>query len=371
MEFDSIFIIGATQALFLAFIFIYKKAKNSRDILLIIWLLFLAFHLLFIYFGFSGFYKKNPKLIVIGSSLMLLEGPLLYIYTLLATNKIKKLRLKHTLHSIPFLLFTVYFAHKVYNLRRTDLYEAISSLFNDNNNIMVMAFGILNHFHLIIYLALSIILLRNYTKQLSNNYSFTEGINLRWLKNLIFGITAIAVLIVVGLIFSDIFPLITHYVKGSFIFSAFALLPFYMSFYVLTQKLTYAESDVNLESTKYESSGLSKEASRKIALQLSEYMELEKPFLDSKLSIKELSGVLKLHTKQLSQVINENFEQNFFNYINNHRVEEFKRRLVDSENDNFTLIAVAYDCGFNTKSSFNSIFKKVTGMTPSTYKSSL
>ncbi len=371
MSVNIIFIIGAVQSAFLAFVFLFKENRALRDKLLIVWLLYLTLHLVFIYFGFSGVYKNHPKLAIIGSSFMLLEGPFLYFYTALATNRIKRLNFSHILHTVPFLFFTFYLAYKILSFETLNRYNKILEFLNNEANIFVLIFGFLNHFHIIIYLILSILLLRRHTKYLPDTFSYTEDINLKWLKNLIIGITTIATLIIVGLLIDDILLLVNHNFKATLIYSAFAILPFYLSFYAIRQKIIYPEQAEYLNNSKYQSSGLSQEVSKKMALQLSEYMIAQKPYLNPKLTIKDLADGLEMHPKETSRVINENFNQNFFNFINGYRVEEFKSKLLNSKNDNYTLIAIAYDCGFNTKSSFNGIFKKLTGKTPSAYKSSL
>ena len=73
----------------------------------------------------------------------------------------------------------------------------------------------------------------------------------------------------------------------------------------------------------------------------------------------------------LSQVINEQLGVNFFNFVNQYRVEEFKERLADPSNRNFSLLGIAFDSGFNSKSTFNRIFRNTTGLTPSRYRESL
>lgn len=76
---------------------------------------------------------------------------------------------------------------------------------------------------------------------------------------------------------------------------------------------------------------------------------------------------LDIHPNYISQVINSVEQKNFYDFINEHRVEEFKQLVSLSENQHFTLLALAFECGFNSKTSFNRNFKKATGMTPSTY----
>ena len=100
-------------------------------------------------------------------------------------------------------------------------------------------------------------------------------------------------------------------------------------------------------------------------------MENEKPYLDSKLSLKQLAAFLELSTNHTSQIINENLNKNFFDFVNDYRINEVKKCLSDSKFSQYTLLAIAYECGFNSKSSFNSLFKIKTGLTPSEYQKTL
>jgi len=97
-----------------------------------------------------------------------------------------------------------------------------------------------------------------------------------------------------------------------------------------------------------------------------EYMEKNKPYLDNELKLLTLAKELDIAPHHLSQVINEHLNLNFFDFVNQYRVEEAKKELTKGL-DNRTLIALAFDVGFNNKASFNNYFKKYTGMTPTHY----
>nr|WP_299173097.1 helix-turn-helix domain-containing protein [uncultured Allomuricauda sp.] len=364
---EPLLLIGTAQAFFLAFVMAFAQEKGLPDKWLIIWLLFIGIHLYFVHLGFSGTYRNYPVLIVFGSALMLLQGPFLFLYTSIATNRIKSLRIVHLMHAIPYIFFTGYIAYIFFNLPPLNRYAQISNMIRDEKNGLVVFLGVLNHVHIIIYLFFSFLLLKKHLKELTETLSFVENLNLKWFKNLLVGISVVALTILIGILTSDFFPFVSHYFKASLIYSAFALLPFYMTFYAIRQKLVYPKSYENLDK-KYERSKLTQIDSKRIADELIQYMRLKKPYLNPVLSIRELSEELNVHPKNLSRVINENFGKNFFNFVNDFRVVEFKARIRDPENSNYTLIAIAYDCGFNTKSSFNSIFKRTTGMTPSAYK---
>lgn len=123
----------------------------------------------------------------------------------------------------------------------------------------------------------------------------------------------------------------------------------------------------NSNKTKYKTSGLNLEIAESIKKRLLKIMEDEKPFLESDLNITKLSYSLSISPSYLSQVINEKLERNFYDLINFYRIEEAKRRLIDPAYKNLTVLTIAYDVGFNSKSTFNTSFKKYMNLTPSQY----
>ncbi len=98
--------------------------------------------------------------------------------------------------------------------------------------------------------------------------------------------------------------------------------------------------------------------------QLLKYMEVASPFLDPDLSLRALANVLDMHPNQLSWLLNERLGKNFNEFINHYRVETFKKLAKDPSNANVTVLGLAYDSGFNSKTVFNTYFKKETGLTP-------
>jgi AraC-like DNA-binding protein len=97
------------------------------------------------------------------------------------------------------------------------------------------------------------------------------------------------------------------------------------------------------------------------------YMNEQKPYTNSKLNLVELAHHLKMPPYVLSKIINAGFGKNFFDFVNGYRVEEFKRRVEDPQFRNYTLLSIAFDVGFNSKTAFNRSFKKITNQTPSSY----
>ncbi len=121
----------------------------------------------------------------------------------------------------------------------------------------------------------------------------------------------------------------------------------------------------------YSRSGLKKKDIEKYTKLILEFMENDKPYLDRELSIGQMAKSLDISRHFITEIINNHIGKNFYVLINEYRVEEFKRRLKDPKYKNLTILAIAYDSGFNSKSAFNTIFKQMTGMTPSHYMKTL
>jgi YesN/AraC family two-component response regulator len=121
------------------------------------------------------------------------------------------------------------------------------------------------------------------------------------------------------------------------------------------------------EKRKYQKSGLTANHSKQLHLDLAAIMTSEKLFRENELTLVELARRLNTQPNYLSQVINEHEGKIFYDYINNLRIAEFIRLVALPENRKYTLVALAELCGFNSKSSFNRHFKKVTGQSPSDF----
>lgn len=120
--------------------------------------------------------------------------------------------------------------------------------------------------------------------------------------------------------------------------------------------------------SKYQKSGLKDDDSKRFEKKLLSLMENDRPYLNPSLSLKDLASQVGINEVYLSQIINEKIGVSFFDFLNRYRVQEVTRKLLDSpENENQTLLDIAYGTGFNSKSTFYSAFKKETGLTPGAY----
>jgi AraC-like DNA-binding protein len=169
-------------------------------------------------------------------------------------------------------------------------------------------------------------------------------------------------------------------VTDEILYLGLAVIVFYIGFWGLKQRkifyqfepqLLKAEDPVVPTEDKAEKSGTVQTAEEsepdKILEPLLHIMKEEKPYLDPELSIIALSAKLNIHPHKLSKLINSQLHQNFFDFINRYRVEEFKTLAFNSDYEHYSILAIAFEAGFNSKASFNRIFKNITGNTPSQY----
>lgn len=135
----------------------------------------------------------------------------------------------------------------------------------------------------------------------------------------------------------------------------------------ITEAVDGAPQDEGHNAAKYLRSGLKVEQIEPLKERLERHMKENKPYLDSNLKMETLAQQVNLQKSYLTQVLNEGLGKNFYQYVNEYRIDEAKRRLVDGDGG-ASILDIAYDCGFNSKATFNLAFKKFTGMTPSEYR---
>ncbi|MFC1508983.1 helix-turn-helix domain-containing protein [Candidatus Omnitrophota bacterium] len=211
----------------------------------------------------------------------------------------------------------------------------------------------------------TLILLKKYSRRIKDCFSSLEKINLNWLWYITVMTTSVWVLVFI-LNFSELLGV--HSSKGVPIPFSTAILIYTMGYLGLRQPEIFSGMSEAKELKKYERSGLTQEKAQALLDNLIHVMETEKPFTDSNLKLSQLAHMLSITPNYLSQVINEKLQQNFFDFVNRYRIEEAKKLMTDSSQQHFTLLSIAYDVGFNSKSAFNASFKKHTRMTPSQFR---
>ena len=378
---EVIFLLGTAQAFFLSILVFNKKGKSDADFVLGAWLAFMGIHLLYYYLFSTDFLFRYPHLLGIGAGFPQLEAPFMFLYVVVMIRKDGSFKLTDLLHALPFLLFTLYFAFTFYSLSAPEKLDFYNNIRNGEVPLDVQIVTFPNIAIGPVYIVLTLFRLSQHTKNISQSFSYTEKINLNWLKYVVGGLGFVWIIVIISNVLVR-FPFLSITAHDHIIYLALTMSVFFLGYYGIKQQAIYSHEptlDMKKASTaptrkketanQYQHSGLKQEEAEKHALKVQEYFSSDKPFLNGKLSLGEVSEYMDISVNHLSQVINEQLGMSFFDFVNSYRVEEVKARLSDSKYENYTLLGIAFDSGFNSKSSFNSIFKKFTGSTPSQYAS--
>ena len=226
------------------------------------------------------------------------------------------------------------------------------------------------------YFVFTLILLQKHNLNIFNNFSTTENVNLEWLRKLVIVFGIIWTILITITLIHHVFNLFSMVFCTDSLFIALSIFVILIGYFGLKQKVILGndfkeQQLLDKEKNKYSGSSLKEDEASKYSKQLSEFMQSEKPYLNPDLTLQLLASQINITPHYLSQVINEQFKVNFFEYINQFRVEEVKARINNPKYKSFSLLGIAVDSGFNSKSAFNRVFKKFTNQTPSQYKSNI
>ena len=347
----------------------YKKGKRLSNFLLAGFMAsnaVLIAQFLLRRFGWIS-HEKWILVYSIGNSTYFLLMPFLYLYIRSLCYKDFKLRINHLIHGLPFIFFVMFslFINFAYNFFRQS--DTVVYIRQHIGTVEYWSHNIILHIQILFYLIASAIVLIKYRNQLRDLYSSIEKIDLYWCNLLLVGFASMWFMDFLNwtlYIFNSSFQFISYWLLFSslLINLTFTLIVTYKG---LAQSVSFSGIQVP---PKYAASKLKQSDCDEIIRRLSDYVKKEKPYLIPSLSVEDLSDKLVIPVKNLSQAINTCLKQNFYDFINSHRVEEMKKRICDERFQNLTLLALAYESGFNSKSVFNTAFKKHTGMTPKEYK---
>lgn len=288
---------------------------------------------------------------------------LIYFYVRMVSEADFKWRKIDLWHLSPFVVFVgiVLFG---FHLQPEAIKEAI--ILGQNSNSIIdspfLALGL--HLLVFVYMYFSWRLIVQYNEKIRTHFSTVEALDLSWLKFLLLGYSASWIisltfngLVIIGLLEPARF--VVHIQTGWTLFFINALI---FKVFVRHDIVQYLSKPIkNLPSGKRLSID-----PIPFGKQLTKFLESEKPFLISDLTIEDLAESLGIPTKELSIYLNEICGQNFYDFINSQRINYAKEMLVGQPN--MPVTETIYACGFNSKSSFNSSFKRYTGQTPSQYR---
>ena len=339
-----IFSLGIVQGLFLIITILLLKSKRRVSIHLLTILILCNISLITLQLlKFELNEIQIIQMYKLGGNIPLIMGPLFLFYIMSVVNPGFKIHRNLLLHFIPFIGALLYF------------------FFSDSNILYISSVFIIGKgLHTFIYYGYSWVYLKKKSKLLTQRKK--KWFNAKLLSRFI--LLQILALVVIYLIVAieTVYP--AMHIESDSISSLIITFCFFAFAFVIILYPNETLPEKNSKS-QYSFSSLTKKQKQKILSSLLKILEEEKAFLNPDLNLKELADQLEMNPNYLSQVINELLEKNFNQLINKYRVEEVKKNITDESR---TLLGIAYDCGFNSKSVFNRIFKEVEGKTPSVYK---
>jgi AraC-like DNA-binding protein len=363
-----IVIIGFVQSLFGILLLIAKRPQHISFNFLIIWLALIAIFLGALLLPFEVVEYFKPGIFPI----LFLFGPLLYMY--LGTLTIENFRIKtvHLLHLLPFLIICIHrsIGNVVPLTSSSDLSENPSYIYNK----IYYSFLI---FSLLMYWFLSLRLIYKHKKNIPYNFSnYTPRNTLNWI---------VLVLVLFLILFIADFSIFYFSTVLNIKIPTLHILPlnitlftFIIIFFGINQTVIYQDRhnlpEVDLPEkettdTHRNDRGLNEEKMKdELTETILHYLKNKKPYLNPDYSLQMMVEDLNISRQKLSYLINSGQQKNFYKLINEFRIREVKEKLLDPRFSHYSVLGIGLDCGFNSKTSFNRIFKEETGYTPSEFK---
>jgi|SRR5215204_364938 len=365
-------ILGAVQALLLALALVsVKRGNRTANRLLAAFAATVSVLITWSVLNFVGYVSLFPHLLKINHPFDFVGGPLLYLYVRALTSSRPELKKKDLLHFIPSGLCVLYLLP--YYFQSAEYKFNLNSGFNDVRWYYVRTSLAIIQF--VGYLALAGLLTVRYLRESKDRKTPFERATLFQVKFLVISFAALWFVAVLRYLFDIRYPAYTQYTDIVLPFGG-TIIIYSMAYLGLRQPETLsgayehasvAEVDA-LPAKKYEKSTLTSERAEAHLKKLLGLMERERPYIDGSLTLPKLAAKLSVPPHHLSQIINERLNQNFFDFVNTYRVEEAKRQLLDDTKKHYSLLAIAEEVGFNSKSAFNAAFRKQTDMTPSDFR---
>ena len=408
---NTLFTIGIFLCFFLAILLFSKKSQSLPDKVLGVWLTCIGIYLLNYYLHYLGYWEKYPHLVGATHPFPLLFAPFVYLYVSVCAREDQRFHWRDTLHFLPFVvgyiaMFPFLFGYSAEEKAITDSADYHSDyqwFFTLSFITFVVVSGV--------YFVLAYRKINLYERVIGENFGYNEGISLQWLQLLLLGFVAIVTVLVTVYVVEYSLEIDTGFNIEIIAFALFILFIFAIGFWGIRYQGIFSASGAgrvshtggmshtggvsrtggvtNLsdksdgsdksggvnnfeEETKapeYRKSGLKAEEAPELHQQLLRLMQTKKPYLEPKLSLAQLAERLGVLPNHLSQIINQYEAKNFYDFVNSYRVEEFIDLAKKDTDKSFNLLGLAFEAGFNSKSSFNQVFKKFKGKTPSEFLS--
>ena len=356
----TIIFVFALQAIVISVLLVVKRPRTQANLFLALLVFFFALMALNIALvNVMAAQDAFDTFRYVQLELLFGIGPALYFYTKSITDPNYQFRRKDLLHFLPVVLEFVFYRTAFYRLGADGLYETPAHPYT-KFYLMEQWLGI---FSISVYTVLSLRMLYKHQQWLKQQYSNLEKRSLDWLKIpvIVFGSFWIG------------WNLLTEFDRLLFDRSLREI--YFLPVFVGLAAVTYWIGLKGYIRSRAETTGTVKRMpvgdetayDSGLARKITALMEEEKPYLNPELDLSGLSDMLGRNPRQVSHTINRSFSRNFYEYVNGYRVEAFKERVQEPGSEKLTLLGHAFECGFKSKSTFNDVFKKATGQTPSAY----
>jgi len=295
----------------------------------------------------------------------MLYGPLLWYYTRTLLYPQKKLKTIDSIHILPFFIFL---AFVLIQLVTNNAHKAVEHYGYPLIKLAITPF----------YLFSVLYILQKHHRRLKNNFSYKGEMHHFWLRWITIGAILLWIIACIGNIYQTFTPADKVLTGDFYLVSFLAIYMFILGFVgfnktEIFQQEKREEEDIADEDLQETEANIKESTDSKIQTSDAEYkelkakMEAEKPYLDPKLTLTKLSRRVNIPSYKLSAIINQKAESNFYDFVNKYRVEAVKTALASGKLSEYSMLGIASDSGFNSKASFNRIFKNMTGLTPTQF----
>lgn len=375
-----ILLAGAFQGLVLALLLVTRQGNRTANRMLAALLVLLSFHLVLVGFDERAFMMKYPHLSHITWVMPALYGPLVLLFLGRMTRLAPAFRRRELLYFLPFL--GVFFLELPYFLESA---QAKRAYLDDYARSVEDDFGLVNQLvnilH-IVFFGLCLLLYRKHLRNIRDFYSDLSKVRMDWMGHFLyisFGIVLFSIFVFYARKFN--WPFLAAFYPWHFL--GIVAIIYWMAYRALSQPELFSgmpEGEMAGKKVQGEAApafadsaappaatGLSPAMREALAARLEELMEEEKLYLDSELTLQGLCDRLQANRQYVSETLNSHLGKNFYDFVNDYRIAEFQRLVRNPANSHLTILALAYESGFNSKATFNAVFKKKTGLTPSAY----
>jgi len=310
------------------------------------------------------------------NTLAFLQIPVFYLYVVSVCYSDFKLKPKYILHLLPYLISNFILLPRFYLV---DAASKMDFIINRQSMIEIPFNHVLFHIQIVVYLIAIFKLLKKAKKLYLENNAGASINSYNWL----FQFTSVLSVLYLIVVFKNIFkfsdyPYISEWIKiGILVFNLFIICWYLYKalnhpdlFRNINSKLKLV-SDIVLEEKNSEPAAVNEKEYNAALSKLKQYMVEERPFLNPSLTIQDVSAAIEIPVRDLSLLINHKLEQHFYDFVNTYRIENAMDILKDGTKSKVTILEILYEVGFNSKSSFNTAFKKHTGNTPTSYRKQL